>query len=162
MMAAALAALTCQPALAQDTAPIVARAEQCLRQNVDRVVAAEPDIQSAASFLLDYACANEVLGAARYEKNLLTVARFGSMFKNVAIPPAAKSGHRTPPPPSLTATVDPETGDIVAAQPSADTTITFEVLAANATEPEPAPVHLRKLAGDLVLAAREQQLAKSH
>ena len=40
--------------LAQDNRPpwmsVLARAEQCLRDNVERVVAVEPDVQSAASF----------------------------------------------------------------------------------------------------------------
>ncbi len=51
-IAAALAFAIClgTAASAQDRPPVVARAEGCLRANVERVVAVEPNLHSAATF----------------------------------------------------------------------------------------------------------------
>jgi hypothetical protein len=176
---ASLVALAWQPASAQDKPPIVARAEACLRNNVDRVVADDPDLQSAASFLVTFVCAKEVADAARYQKNLAMAAMDASIFKNVpgvTAPSApASARHGTPRPastPPLTEasdfapTVDPETGDFVAPKRSTgkQTDVAFQINASGLDRLglETVPLDLRQLAGALVLAAREQQQATRH
>ncbi|WP_372786542.1 hypothetical protein [Phenylobacterium sp.] len=163
------------PAQAQTRAPILVRAEQCLRQNVDHVVAAEHDLQSAASFLVTYACAAEVAGAARYQRNTAYVQMFSSIFKTVALaavpgkPPAANPPAAPLPAMDFKASVDPETGEIVIppAAPGAPANPVATMLPMMGSlfgqvAPEAVPVDLRKLAGQLVLAAQERQAGKAH
>lgn len=165
------------PACAQTHPPIVARAEQCLRQNVERVVAADHDMASAANFLVTYACAGEVEGARRYERNSAYVQMFSAMFKGLSQAqvtqsqvisaqgtqaPATKGPLPKPPAPlpEFKATVDPETGQIVLppaapgapANPLVGMFPMMESLFGQVA-PDNVPVALRKLAGELVLAA---------
>jgi hypothetical protein len=166
-----LALLTAGPALAQDKPPIVARAEQCLRDNVDRVVAAEPDIQSAASFLVNFACAPQVSAEARYEMNLLVVKTMVGTANNMPIF-RAPPGVGVKPPTPLAATVDPDSGDIIvsppppgeAPNPVASTLANIGAKSTSGADfgmQQTAPASLRKLAADLVLHARERQLGKA-
>ncbi len=178
--------LTAQPAQAQTPtrAAIVMRAEQCLRQNVDRVVAAEHDMQSAASFLVNFVCAGEVAGAARYQRNTAYVQMLATMFKTLgqasAAPGSAASGSAAsgsasaaapkPPTPNPMASldfkgmVDPETGEIVPSpsapgappNPLANLLPMVSNIFGQAT-PETVPVDLRRLAGELVMAAHAKQ-----
>jgi hypothetical protein len=144
-------------------APVVVRAEQCLRQNVDHVVAVERDLESAANFLVNYACAAEVSGALRYQRNTAYVQVFSTIFKTVG-QTAAVAGKPTPPAVDFKASVDPETGAMVSppATPGAPTNPMTAIMPLmdglfGQVAPETVPVDLRKLAGDLVLAARERQ-----
>jgi hypothetical protein len=171
---AAAVALACAaaPASAQTRPAIVVRAEQCLRQNVGRVVAADHDMASAANFLVSYACAGEVEGARRYERNSAYVQMFSVMFKGMAqaqavqsripAPPGAPAPSAKPPapPPEFDATVDPETGQIVLppsapGTPANPLTAMFPMMESlfSQVAPDIVPVGLRKLAGELVLAA---------
>lgn len=179
-LAAALAASAGGAAQAQTTAskpPIIARAEQCLRSKVDRVVADEPDIAAAANFLVGYACAEEVAGATRYLRNDAYVQLFAAIGKmtdgasaaSKAPSPGAGSGAAAA---AMSASamlsqlkVDPETGDI--RMPGAGAQAgqvngmigQFSNLFAQFM-PDTIPVPIRKLAGDLVLEARERRKAK--
>jgi hypothetical protein len=171
----ALAAAAAAPARAQTKPPIVARAEQCLRQNVDRVVASDRDLQSAASFLVNYACAGEVSSAARYQRNSAYVQMFSTIFKlagqSTAATAAANAaiGKPAAPMPDFKASVDPETGDIVV-PPSAPGTPPNPIAGVlpmmenifGQVSPETVPVGLRKLAGDLVLAAHDRSATAAH
>jgi hypothetical protein len=171
-LAIGLTLLTASPALAQDKPPIVARAEQCLRDNVDRVVAAEPDIQSAASFLVTFACAPQVSAEARYEMNLLVVNTMVGEANNMPVfkAPGLKL-NPLPPPTPLVASVDPDTGDIIVSPPPAGeapnpVASTLANIGAKSSGPafgmqQTAPASLRKLAGDLVLQSRERRLGKA-
>ena len=169
LVALAVFGLSTGSAQAQARPAIVARAEQCLRQNVDRVVAAERDMQSAASFLVTYACASEVAGASRYQRNAAYVQMFATMFKTMAQAPASSGAKPGPPNPlanmDIKASVDPETGEIITppAAPGAPANPISNVLPMlsnvfGQVAPDAVPVDLRKLAGDLVLAAH----AKAH
>ncbi|HEY3947685.1 hypothetical protein [Phenylobacterium sp.] len=167
-----------------DRAPVVARTEQCLRQKVDRVVADEPDIAAAANFLIGFACADEIAGATRYMRNTAYVQLFGMLgalgkAASTTITKGAAPGAPPPlpVPPSPTAanvasavlaqlSVDPQTGDIVlpiaknrAASPINASLSQFSTILGQFM-PETTPVSLRKLAGDLVLEARERRRAK--
>lgn len=111
---------------------------------------------------MNYACAQETSGAARYQRNVAALAAAQAMSK--AIPPN-KSG----PDPmfEVAGDVDPDTGEFVIPEPKAGTraspmsSMLPQMGAANAQLfPEMVPVALRKLAGDLVLAARERQAAR--
>jgi len=158
--------LVAAPAFAQEKPPIVARAEACLRSNVDRVVAADPDIDSAANFLLTYACAGEVSDAGRYELNVILAKQFSAMGSSFPEAPGAKPQLAVMPP---VVSVDPETGDIIippptnGAKPAIFTPMLKQMGSATEQFTQIAmPVSLRKLAGQLVLEARERQLAKTH
>jgi hypothetical protein len=182
-LAGALASAGAAQAQAQpEKPPVVARAEQCLRQKVDRVVADEPDIAAAANFLVGYACAEEVAGATRYLRSETYVQLFGSIFKAVVAPNAAKAQNPAPSPPqgagataaaaAATASallsqlvVDPNTGDIRMSGKDARASQMNSVLNQSSAimsqfMPDNIPVPIRKLAGDLVLEARERQKAK--
>jgi hypothetical protein len=166
LASAAIPATAC----AQNRPPIVARAEQCLRKNVDRVVASERDLQSAAAFLVTYACADEISGAARYGRNSAYVQMFGTIFKMVGQSNAAAataSGKPAPILPDFKASVDPDTGDIVLPPPApgAPTTPIATLLPTmeglfGQVAPEAVPVNIRKLAGEIVLDAHERITAK--
>jgi hypothetical protein len=185
-LAAALAMAAGGGAKAQTQAqttkpPIIVRAEQCLREKVDRVVADTADIAGAANFLVGFACADEVAGANRYLRNTAYVQLFGTVFKAAAATGAASkaSGQSQAPgaaggaaAAAMTAgalmsqlKVDPETGEII--MPAAGPT-GGQVNAALAQfssvvgqfAPDNVPVSLRKLAGDLVLEARERRRVK--
>ena len=164
-LATAVIVLLATPALAQDKAPIVARAELCLRSNVDRVVAVDSDLESAANFLLTYACAGEVSGAARYELNMIVVKQFGALGTSIG---QLRGGPNPQAGAGATATVDPETGDIVV--PTLKDGATADFMAPLMRQMGAStgqftqiimPVALRKLAGSLVLEARERQRAKT-
>jgi hypothetical protein len=162
--AAIVIALIATPALAQEKPPIVARAELCLRSNVDRVVAAEPNVDSAANFLLTYICAGEVSDAARYELNIIVVKQFGAMGATF---PQSRVGTSPVVAAAPSASVDPETGDIVVPPqksgqgPDIFTPMLRQMGSSTGQFTQMMmPVSLRKLAGSLVLEARERQLAK--
>jgi hypothetical protein len=164
-LATLLVLLAAAPVSAQVKPPILARAEACLRSKVDRVVAIEPDADSAANFLLDYACAGEVSDAARYELNLVMVKQFAAMGSSF---PQVTPGAKAQPVAAPSATVDPETGDIVVPPPTGDAKPDFltpmlKQMGSSMTQfaQIKAPVSLRKLAGELVLEARERQGAKA-
>jgi hypothetical protein len=152
-------------ASAQDEPPVMQRAEDCLRANVDRVVAVEPDVNSAAAFLLSYACPEEVARAARYEMNSALLSGLNATAKSVAtISAPTINGRPVGVKAAPMASVSPETGDIVTPPASAASPAGMgsEVLsgvgrvvdlAANT-----APASLRRYAGELVLGAREHQL----
>jgi hypothetical protein len=164
-------------ASAQDKPPLVVRAEKCLADNVDRVVTAEPDVQSAASFLVSFACPAEVERVATYERNLAAVRSFAAMTKamrpvtaqdkSTGVAKGSASGPMDALFPDVDATVDPETGEIVVppqkpGEPANMFSAMLPQVSSSASQlmPPAPPASLRKLAGELVLAARERQLAK--
>jgi len=174
-----LAALTVAGAFggaahAQSKPAIVVRAEECLRRNVDRVVAADSDMASAANFLVTYACASEVAGAARFERNTAYVQMFATIFKSMpaaagaAGAAAGATSSAKPPAIDFKASVDPQTGELVtppaapgaAANPISTVMPLMDNLFGQVS-PATVPVGLRKLAGDLVLAAQEKRGAKA-
>ncbi|MBS0362540.1 MAG: hypothetical protein JSR98_14280 [Proteobacteria bacterium] len=182
--AVALVAGGAAQAQAQGEKPaIVARAEQCLRQKVDRVVADEPDIAAAANFLVGYACPEEVAGATRYLRNQTYVQLFSAIAKVAAAsaskpPAAAQTQGQTPAPPAgpgagaaaAAATagamlsllkVDPETGEMRMMAPGPQAAQVNSILGQSSAligqfMPDNIPVPLRKLAGDLVIEAHER------
>ena len=166
-------------AQAQDKPPVVVRAEQCLRQKVDRVVADEPDVTAAANFLVGYACAEEVAGATRYLRNETYVQLFTSIAKITASSGAAKPAAGAAPSTAASAAsaaasasamlsllkVDPETGDMHVTLPGAqaaqaNSMLTQTSAAIGQFMPDNIPTPIRKLAGDLVLEAHEHHKAK--
>ena len=162
VIAAALIATVATAAHGQDKAPVMARAEQCLRDNVDRVVAADTDLNSATNFLLGYRCAETVEAAARYQRNL-SYAGLYNMMSAFKIPGERNASATA----RATEAVDPETGEIAlhpapGARPHQASTEISQIGSEPAGQltPEVVPVALRKLAGDLVLEARERQLAR--
>ena len=160
---AALIAAAWTSARAQDKPPVIARAEQCLKDNVDRIVAADPSLASAADFLVNYRCAPEIAAAARYQRNLALAKVYNSMVR--LKPPNGANSATTP---SVSPeSVDPETGEIIVHRPppaaihgSASLDIYQIEPATEGLMSSLVPVTLRKLAGDLVLEARERRLAK--
>jgi hypothetical protein len=171
------------PAFAQDKPPVVARAEQCLAAKVDQVVAADPDINSAASFLVTYACAEEVTRASHYERNVATVkaytGMFGAMSQLATASAAAKDAKNAKGKDAKSEAaaanmakmfdtsgmgVDPETGDIVLPKDGgglfAGMMPQINQAQAATGGNEPVPVSLRKLAGELVMAAQMKRMAK--
>ena len=161
------------PATAQDKPPIIGRAEDCLKSNVDRVVAVDPDLESAANFLLNYSCAGEVSDASRYELNLILVKQFGAMdAMSRSFGRPVPKGEAQPPQPltissAATATVDPNTGEIILPPQKEGSPPDFFApmlrQTGNATgqfTQLTTPVLLRKLAGALVLEAREHRAVR--
>ncbi len=167
-------------ASAEDKPPIVARAEQCLRQKVERVVSDEQDIAAAANFLVNFACAEETAGATRYLRNQAYVQLFSMIGKTAAMassaskPPAGAAPGATTNATAAAATmsavlgqlrVDPETGEIalppgLGAPSQVNGMLTQLGTIMGQFAPETTPVPLRKLAGDLVLDARERRRGK--
>jgi hypothetical protein len=140
-----------------------------LKDNVERVVAADSDLASATDFLLSYRCAPEVAAAARYQRNLAMARLYNSMLR---FKPPNKGGSATTrlaSPESVDPeSVDPETGEIIVHRPpsaAANNSALLDIFqSVPATEDlvqSPPPITLRKLAGDLVLEARERRLAKA-
>ena len=158
------------PVFAQDNPPIMARAELCLRSNVDRVVAVDPSLDSAANFLITYVCAAEISSVLRYEQNLAFVHNIWSLTGGVTKDGGAGKAQSPPPTPPR---VDPDTGDIIAPKHSEDASASPQAQLADpiilgrmassthSYDQLAAPVSLRRLAGFLVLEARERQLAKA-
>jgi len=165
---ALLFAMLASAASAQERPSIYLKAEECLRSNVDRVVTDEPNMQSAADFLITYVCADQVYRVTKYELNQTYVRMFSSMATAI---PQVSPGPGKPPPISLKfdAKVDPETGDIIVPpekpgdppNPMANL-LRMQMGTAVLQFSQVMPVELRKLAGELVLATRERQLAKAH
>jgi len=161
---AALAAFVGTTAFSQDKPPVFVRAEQCLRENVDRVVAADPGLTSATSFLLNYRCAAEVEAVARYQRNLNLAQLYNSM--TALQPPGARKASASASKPSES--VDPETGEMVVhPAPSGarrdQASVEISQLGSDPVgqlTPEVGPVALRRFAGDLVLETRERRIAK--
>ena len=130
------------------------------------MVAVERDLQAAASFLVTYACAAEVAGASRYQRNSAYLQMFSTMFKTI---PQTSAVAGKPPAPNVEfkASVDPETGEIVVppSPPGSPPNPMSSVLPMMSSivgqvAPESVPVDLRRLAGELVMAARERQAGK--
>jgi hypothetical protein len=149
---------------AQQTPPVFARAQACLEANVERVVAAETDVTSAATFLLNYTCAAEVQAAGRYERNSVFVKGMTSLFSGAITDSVANKG-ADPASTKLipSASVNPETGEIVTPprpprSPFNPAEALLPSMGSQALFPESPPVTLRHLAGDLVLAASERQI----
>lgn len=193
-LAAAMATVAGSGAQAQARTPkppIIARAEQCLRQKVDVVVADTADIAGAANFLVGFACADEVAGATRYLRNTAYVQLFGTVFKAAAAtgagagagagaaskPPAQGQGQSAGPTSGAAAAamtagaflsqlkVDPNTGEInMASKDAASSEVNAAISQFSGIvsqfAPDTVPVSLRKLAGDLILEARERRRAK--
>jgi hypothetical protein len=156
--------------------PVVARAEQCLRDNVATVTAVESDLQSAASFLVTFVCAREVAGAVRYERSRAAVSSFVALVSSspaslvAASRDAANTTTAAAQPKFAMPTVDPETGEIIMPPQPPGTPANFfapmmpQLAEANATlfGSDAAPVALRQLAGALVLEARSRRPSHSH
>lgn len=156
------------PAAAQDKPPIVQRAEKCLVAHVDQVVAIEHDLQQATSFLATYACPAEVADVARYERNQLYLKLFSSMASAMSSVPSAPGK-----PPAISfkveGHVDPDTGEIVIppskpGDPPNPLAAMLPQMSASAAQmvPDAVPPSLKKLAGELVLAALQRLGAKAH
>jgi hypothetical protein len=184
MAAAAGGAANAQARAAAAKPPIIARAETCLRSKVDQVVADTADIAGAANFLVGFACADEMAGATRYLRNTAYVQLFGTVFKAAAATGAgAASKSATPGQSQPTGTaagaaaaamtagaflsqlkVDPNTGEISAGKDAASGEVNSAIAQFSSIvsqfAPDTVPVSLRKLAGDLVLEARERHRAK--
>lgn len=161
-----------RPLTVQPDSPIFVRAQDCLRRNVSRVVRVESDIDAAANFLVNYACAGEIAQAARYEANVSMVNAFLPMLNSTSAAfgkapttpstDASNTPRRFSP---INATVDAQTGDIVVADAPPGTTPNFfgdflsRTASASATSAiaSHVPVFLRRLAGELVLTAVEQK-----
>lgn len=156
-----VAMLGAAPALAAEPVPVIARAEACLRANVERVVAVEADLQSAGSFLVSYICAEETARAAKYERNTAwLISMRGFVKASNQMSPNASFGS------DIDATVDPATGEFVIPppKPGAPPNMMTSMLGSMSTNaaimvPDAPSSSLRKLAGDLVLAARERRVA---
>ena len=122
--------------------PVMMAAENCLRGNVARVAALDKDLTSAADFLLEDLCAQEVEAASRYARNTDLIAVLA------ANAPAA----------ATRISVDPVTGRLQApVEPGKSPTDgigAINVLQAGFT-PAVAP-SLRTLAARLVLEARAE------
>ncbi len=124
--------------------PVMVRAEQCLRVNVERVSRAEPSPKLAVDLLLADVCASEVDAASLYARNVEALARFN---------PESERGRAG----LSTAHVDPDTGQIVA--PS-NVDVSSAVDAAENEAIEIAPT-LRKYAAELVLIEKARAAAPS-
>ena len=164
---AGLAIAVCGVARAADpppTPPVVSRAAQCLADHVERVVANDPDVTSAADFLMTYACAAEVSAAAKYERNLIAAAHFNKLNEINPYGLVESCHDPCPPPAPLKMTVDPDTGELIPpktpagpqsdalTREMADMTGDFASVYGDAT-----PIELKTLVGQLVLAAHERR-----
>lgn len=154
-------ALGAASAIAAEPVPAIARAEACLRANVDRVVGMEADLLSAGSFLVSYICAEETARAAKYERNTAwLISMRGFVKASNQMSPNLSFGS------DIDATVDPATGEFVIPppKPGAPPNMMTSMLASMSSTsaimmPDAPSSSLRKLAGDLVLAARERRVA---
>jgi hypothetical protein len=122
-------------------------------------------LDSAANFLIAYVCAAEIASATRYEMNLSIVDSFGAMGTAFSKPAAAGKAQSVLLPSAM---VDPETGDIVVPKQTGDASPQSLMapmigkIGNNASQFSllMAPASLRRLAGALVLEARERQLTR--
>jgi len=119
-------------------APVVARAEQCLRAEAPRAARAEAGVKLAVDLMLEDLCGAEVERAALYAHNLDALARFTPQSERTA---AGLGGAR----------VDPETGEIV--NPPAGDVAGALAAAGYARDIDPPP-QIRRFAAELVLAIR--------
>jgi len=112
--AAAVAALALACAASAQPAPsAVARAENCLRGNAERVARADPGLESAAGFLVNYVCGGEVEAASRYERNaeLLRIVTAASAGKPLPFQLDPLTGRLIPVPPAPGAKSDKNDDD---------------------------------------------------
>ena len=114
--------------------PVMARAEACLRTNLETVARAEPSPKLAVDLLLTDVCAADVDAASLYVRNLDALARFN---------PVSERGRAG----LSTARVDPETGQILA-PPSVDVSTAVDVAERRTLVIAPS---LRTYAAELVL-----------
>jgi len=113
---------------------VMARAELCLRSRVEAAVRGEPSAKLATDLLLQDLCAAEVDSASLYVRNLDALARFN---------PVSERGRAG----LSTASVDPETGQILA-PPGVDISAAQD---AAARAPSLVAPNLRRYAAELVL-----------
>lgn len=99
---AAAALFSAFGAAAQPAPAAIARAEACLRANAERVARADPGLESAAGFLVNYVCAEEVEAASRWERNgeLLRIVTAANDGKPVPFQLDPLSGRLAPVPPA--------------------------------------------------------------
>ena len=114
--------------------PVMARAETCLRTNLEAVARAEPSPKLAVDLLLADVCAADVDAASLYVRNLDALARFN---------PVSERGRAG----LSIAKVDQETGQILA-PPSVDVSMAVEAAERSALVIAPS---LRTYAAELVL-----------
>jgi len=119
-------------------APVVARAEQCLRNEAPRAARVETGVKLAVELMLEDLCGAEVERASLYAHNLDALARFTPQSERTA---AGLGGAR----------VDPETGEIVN-PPAGD--VTGALTAAGFARDVDPPPQIRRFAAELVLAIR--------
>jgi hypothetical protein len=117
--------------------PVLARAEQCLRANVERVVREEPSPKLAADFLLGDVCSDEVDAASLYVRNISALAHFNPESER------GRAGLSVP-------HVDPETGEIIS-PPHVDVSAAVAADAAGRGGAFQIAANLRKYAAELVL-----------
>jgi len=122
----------------QGPAPVMMRAEQCLRDKVAGVSRIEPSPKLAVDMLLTDICAVEIDAASLFARNKSALARFNAVSER------GRAGLPGP-------TVDPETGDIVSG-PNVDSSVAQEVADRSSLTIAPA---LRALAAALVLAEKQ-------
>src|SRR5258708_5848953 len=72
--------------------PVRQHAEKGLADNVERVAAADPGLQSVADFLVTFVCAGEITAVARYQRNLAYVAILGAAMKSAPAAAAVVAG----------------------------------------------------------------------
>jgi hypothetical protein len=117
--------------------PVMLRAEQCLRVNVERVVRAEPSAKLATDLLLVDVCADEVDAASLYIRNVEALSHFSPESER------GRAGLSMP-------HVDLETGQIVS-PPNVDVSSALAADAAGRSGANQIAPNLRKYAAELVL-----------
>jgi hypothetical protein len=117
--------------------PVMLRAEQCLRANVERVARAEPSPKLATDFLLADVCSDEVDAGSLYLRNVEALARFNPESER------GRAGLSLP-------HVDLETGQIVS-PPNVDVSSALTADAAGRGGGAQIAANLRKYAAELVL-----------
>ncbi len=120
--------------------PVMLRAEQCLRANVERVVRAEPSPKLAADMLLADVCADEVDAGSLYIRNVEALSHFNPESER------GRAGLSMP-------HVDLDSGQIVS-PPNVDVSAALAADAAGRGGTVQISANLRKLAAELVLTEK--------
>lgn len=161
----ALAAAAPDPELA-----LKAKAEACIRDNAAAVERNQPDLSTAAEFLVQYLCADElrIYGTYRANSKLLTSWRQGdsALFGGSDEPVArTRTGRQRRETESVrrqsvydSVTVDPQTGELIwpAGRPTAPNSEVTEIIVTGQIN-GPVLDEFRAIAGRAVLAARLQR-----